>query len=400
MMDRIIMHIDVNNAFLSWTAVYLLKNGSKYDIRNSYAVIGGDEKARRGVVLAKSVPAKKLGIKTGETLYAARKKCRALKTYPMNYSFYQKMSRSLFDLIRNYSPDIEQASIDECYLDYTKVRNLYGDPYEFAKKLKQEVNEKLGFTINIGIANNKLCAKMASDFEKPNKIHTLYNYEVKEKMWPLPINELFGIGKKSTEKLLKLNIKTISDLANADIKKLIPYFKNQSRLMIDWANGIDDREVISKEVAYKGMSNEITLQSDITEKTKLYEHLLFLSDKLALRIRKENKYATVISVTLKDKYFKRRSHQKKIDKPANTTEAIYENAKKILDEMWNDDSVRLIGIRLDKLTDKIVIQKSLFDDEIKEDNLNLEKTVDKLKEKYGMKVIGRASLKDRKDVRR
>ena len=241
---------------------------------------------------------------------------------------------------------------------------------------------------------------MASDFEKPNKIHTLYNYEVKEKMWPLPINELFGIGKKSTEKLLKLNIKTISDLANADIKKLIPYFKNQSRLMIDWANGIDDREVISKEVAYKGMSNEITLQSDITEKTKLYEHLLFLSDKLALRIRKENKYATVISVTLKDKYFKRRSHQKKIDKPANTTEAIYENAKKILDEMWNDDSVRLIGIRLDKLTDKIVIQKSLFDDEIKEDNLNLEKTVDKLKEKYGMKVIGRASLKDRKDVRR
>ena len=400
MMDRIIMHIDVNNAFLSWTAVYLLKNGSKYDIRNSYAVIGGDEKARRGVVLAKSVPAKKLGIKTGETLYAARKKCRALKTYPMNYSFYQKMSRSLFDLIRNYSPDIEQASIDECYLDYTKVRNLYGDPYEFAKKLKQEVNEKLGFTINIGIANNKLCAKMASDFEKPNKIHTLNNYEVKEKMWPLPINELFGIGKKSTEKLLKLNIKTISDLANADIKKLIPYFKNQSRLMIDWANGIDDREVISKEVAYKGMSNEITLQSDITEKTKLYEHLLFLSDKLALRIRKENKYATVISVTLKDKYFKRRSHQKKIDKPANTTEAIYENAKKILDEMWNDDSVRLIGIRLDKLTDKIVIQKSLFDDEIKEDNLNLEKTVDKLKEKYGMKVIGRASLKDRKDVRR
>ena len=400
MMDRIIMHIDVNNAFLSWTAVYLLQNGSKYDIRNSYAVIGGDEKARRGVVLAKSMPAKKLGIKTGETLYTARKKCKALKTYPMNYSFYQKMSKSLFDLIRNYSPDIEQASIDECYLDYTKVRNLYGDPYEFAKKLKQEVNEKLGFTINIGIANNKLCAKMASDFEKPNKIHTLYNYEVKEKMWPLPINELFGVGKKSTEKLLKLNIKTISDLANADIKKLIPYFKNQSRLMIDWANGIDDRKVITKEVAYKGMSNEITLQNDIIEKTKLYEHLLFLSDKLALRIRKENKYATVISVTLKDKYFKRRSHQKKIDKPANTTEAIYENAKKILDEMWNDDSVRLIGIRLDKLTDKIVIQKSLFDDEIKEDNLNLEKTVDKLKEKYGMKVIGRASLKDRKDVRR
>ena len=171
------MHIDVNNAFLSWTAIDLLNKGSKYDIRNSYAVIGGDEKARKGIVLAKSNPAKKLGVVTGEPLYQARKKCRALKTYPMNYPFYQKMSSKLFHLIRKYTPDIEIASIDECYLDYTKVKKLYGDPYEFAKKLQKEINDTLKFTVNIGIANNKLCAKMASDFSKPNKIHTLYKEE-------------------------------------------------------------------------------------------------------------------------------------------------------------------------------------------------------------------------------
>ena len=126
------MHIDVNNAFLSWTAIYLLENGSKYDIRNSYAVIGGDAKSRNGIVLAKSNPCKKLVVKTAETIYSARKKCPALKVYPPNFSFYSKMSKSLFDLLYKYTPDIEIASIDECYLDYGKVMNIYGDPYLFA----------------------------------------------------------------------------------------------------------------------------------------------------------------------------------------------------------------------------------------------------------------------------
>ena len=222
-MDRIIMHIDVNNAFLSWSAVYYLLKGSKIDIRNTYAVIGGDETKRTGIVLAKSNPAKKCGIVTGETLYSARKKCKDLKNYPMNYNFYKKMSNAFFNTIRKYTPDIEIASIDECYIDYTKVKKLYGDPLKFAKKLQKEINEKLKFTINIGIANNKLCAKMASDFEKPNKIHTLFNDEIKEKMWPLDVSELFTVGKKSAEKLKLLKINTIKDLALSDPMRLYPF---------------------------------------------------------------------------------------------------------------------------------------------------------------------------------
>lgn len=388
------MHIDVNNAFLSWTAVNLLNNGSKYDIRNSYAVIGGDENSRKGVVLAKSNPAKKLGIVTGETLYSARKKCPVLKTYPMNYSFYQEMSNKLFDIIRKYTPDIEIASIDECYLEYTGIKKIYGDPLEFAIKLQKEINETLKFTVNIGIANNKLCAKMASDFSKPNKIHTLFDEEIKTKMWPLPINDLFGVGKKSTEKLLKLNIKTIGDLATTSPEKLRPYFKNMSNNLIESANGINNDRVISEEVICKGISNEITLQKDINNKVELYEHLLFLSNKVGLRIRKQNRYAYVVAVIIKDKYFKRKTHQKKLLNPINSSSDIFETSKKILNEMWNDDSVRLIGIRLDNLVQNYNYQKSLFENEEKiNKNSNLDKTLDKLKEKYGDKIIENADLK-------
>jgi len=382
------MHIDVNNAFLSWTAVYLLTQGSKYDIRKSYAVIGGDESSRRGIVLAKSDSSKKLGIITGETLYSARKKCPSLRTYPMNYEFYQKMSNMLFCLIKTYSPDIEIASIDECYLEYTKVRNLYGDELEFAKKLQKEVYEKLGFTINIGIANNKLCAKMASDFTKPNKIHTLYDNEIKDKMWCLPINDLFGIGKKTTEKLLQLNIKTIGELANSNRNNLYKYFKNMAGAMIDSANGINNDLVISEEVENKGLSNEITLIKDVSSKQDIYPYLLKLSEKVGIRVRKMDKYAYTVAVIIKDSSFKRRTHQKKLVNPTNLNNEIYEVSKKIINEMWNDDPVRLIGIRLDNLVSNINYQTSLFENiKIRENNTELEKTVDKLKEKFGDKVI-------------
>ena len=279
-MERIVMHIDVNNAFLSWTAIYLLNNGSKYDIRESYAVIGGDETTRSGIVLAKSTPAKRLGIVTGETLYSARKKCRVLKTYPPNFKFYQEMSNKMFRLISQYTPDIEIASVDECYLEYTKIKSMQGDPLEFAKKLKKEILDELKFTVNIGIANNKLCAKMASDFTKPYKIHTLYDHEIKEKMWPLKVGELFGIGKKTVPKLNRLNIFTIKDLATTTPEILYPYFKNQSALMINWANGIDNSLVISEKREPKGIGNEITLNHDINNIEELNNNLLFLSEKV------------------------------------------------------------------------------------------------------------------------
>ena len=394
-MKRIIMHIDVNNAFLSWTAVLYLKKGMKVDIRKTYAVIGGDEKARHGIVLAKSMPAKKRGVVTAETLFSAKKKCPNLKVYPPNYNFYKKMSDSMLNLIRNYSPDIEQMSIDECFLDYTPVKHLYGDEVEFAYRLKKEIYDTLGFTVNIGIGNNKLCAKMASDFSKPYKVHTLFDDEVEEKMWPLQVDELFGIGKKTAVKLHNLNINTIYDLAHTDREFLYKYFKNQAQDMIDAANGKGSDIVVSEESSPKGIGNETTLNRNISSRDELYPYLLALSENVAIRLRKQNKYASVIVVTLKDKFFKRMSHQKKLVNATNLTEEIYKTACDILDEMNTSDGIRLIGVRLDKLSDTSSHQVSLFEDlKVREDNNELEKTVDELKEKYGFKIIKKASLID------
>lgn len=393
-MERIIFHIDVNNAFLSWTAIDLLNQGYKYDIRDSYAVIGGDQKARKGIVLAKSNACKKLGIHTAETLYEAKRKCRVLKIYPPNYKFYSEMSNKLFELLSKYTPDIEVASIDECYLDYGKVKKLYGDQYAFAKKIQQEIYDTLGFTVNIGIANNKLCAKMASDFSKPNKIHTLYNFEIEEKMYPLPIGELFGIGKKTTPKLEALEIHTIGDLANYNPDNLYKYFKNQAIVLINQAKGIDDTIVDSDTYIPKGISNEITLDRDMVNKEELYPYLMSLCESVSIRLRRQKKYASVVCVVLKDTYFKRKSHQTKLDNATNITSEIYAIAKRILDEMWSEERIRLIGVRLDKLVDSINYQVSLFETEQRAVESKVDNVIDDLKQKYGNKIITKASLKN------
>ncbi len=399
-MERIIMHIDVNNAFLSWSAIDLMSKGAKYDIRNSYAVIGGDESRRSGIVLAKSTPCKKLGIKTAETIYSAKKKCPAVRVYPPNFPFYSEMSKKLFLLLSKYSPDIEVASIDECYLDYGKVRGLYGEPLEFAKKIQTEILDTLGFTVNIGIANNKLCAKMASDFSKPYKIHTLYDYEVEEKMYPLPIGELFGIGKKTAPKLQKLGIETIRDLAHADENKLKKIFKNTAINMIESARGINYDPVVSDAWVPKGIGNEITLSKDVTDVDELLEHLLDITENVAIRLRKQKRYVYTICVILKNNEFKRRSHQRKLLNATDVTNEIYEVVKSVFLEMYHGDKVRLIGVRLDNLTDQRIHQGSLFDNIIEEKkDSKLDETIDKLKLKYGSRAIKKASLIDKKEFK-
>ena len=283
------MHIDVNNAFLSWTAVDLLKKGYKVDIRNIEAVIGGDETKRHGIVLAKSPMAKKKGVKTADTIREAKRKCRNLKVFSPNHDLYHKESKKLFDLISNYTPDIEILSVDECFINYTKVKKMYGDPIKFAYKLKKEINDRLGITVNIGIANNKLCAKMASDFEKPNKVHTLFMNEVKEKMYPLPIEELYGVGRSSSKKLRELNINTISELANADYNILYKYFKNQTSRLINSAKGIDDGVVNIHKKEVEGISSSVTTSHNLNTLEEIYEYMYPLVEKVSAQLRSKNK---------------------------------------------------------------------------------------------------------------
>ncbi len=376
------MHIDVNNAFLSWTAIELLNKGYKYDIRKSFAVIGGDPKARHGIVIAKSMAAKKLGIKTAETLYSAKKKCRVLRVYEPNYKFYQEMSNKMFNLLYDYTSNIQIASIDECYLDYTEIQNIYGEPIEFAKKIQKQILDELGFTVNVGIANNKLCAKMASDFEKPYKIHTLFENQVEEKMWPLDVGELFGVGKKTKEKLNKININTIEELAKTDYDYLYKYFKNQASYLIDIANGIDNSPVISEARDPKGIGNEITLSKDIINKEEIFEILEKLSKMVSYRLKKQKKYGYTITVLLKDNMFIRTSHQKRIKNATNDDKLILETSKELYEEMKNEKPIRLIGIRINNLTDTLVHQVSIFDEEENQEQ-DLSKEIENIKNQYG-----------------
>ena len=390
-MDKIFMHIDVNNAFLSWTAVDLLNRGYKIDIRNIESVIGGDETKRRGIVLAKSMPAKRKGVKTAETIRDAKRKCNDLKVFLPNHKLYKYMSDKLFDLISKYTPDIEKLSIDECIIDYTKIKSLNGDPIKFAYKLKREIKDTLGFTVNIGIANNKLCAKMASDFLKPDRVHTLFSNEIKNKMYPLPIEDLYGIGKSSSKKLRELNINTIGELANTDPNYLYKYFKNQAERMVNSAKGIEDIITVRKEER-EGISNSTTTSYNLNSLDEIYKTLYPLVENVCMTLRKSNKYASLVGVMLKDKNFKTYSHQRKLKNPTSNTDEIYSVSKELVRELWNEEGIRLVGVHLSKLSNLQTHQISLFEDvkEI-ENNSELDKVVDKLKDTYGIDIIKRAS---------
>ena len=322
MAERIIFHIDVNNAFLSWTAVQLLEEGYNIDIRTIPAIIAGDESKRHGIVLAKSPIAKKYGIVTAETIYQAKMKCPNLKIFSPNHEIYQRKSKQLMNYLKTFTPIMEQFSIDECFLDMTGTKYLYTNHLELAYKIKDEIKEKFGFTVNVGIGNNKLCAKMASDFEKPDKVHTLLKSEIKEKLWPLPVNDLFMCGKKTSIELNKMNIYTIKDLAEYDFQKLEKKFKSQAKYLKQAAWGIDESKVEERKDKRQSISTTRTLPHDEENKEKLKEVLFVQTEDVCRQLREQNLYASTIAIIYKDKYFKSTTVQEQLENATELPEKI------------------------------------------------------------------------------
>lgn len=390
-MERKILHIDVNNAFLSWTALELLKQGETQDIREIESVIGGDETRRAGIVLAKSMKAKKKGVVTGETLYQARKKCPNLKVYKGNYKSYQNYSLQLYNLLLEYTDKIERYSIDECFLDLTEY--LMGRTLEeIAIEINKRAKSELGFTVNIGLSENKLLAKMASDFEKPDKIHTLYKREVPLKMWKLPVQELFMLGKRTVPFLRSINIKTIGDLAKTDKRILEKRLGKHGTLIWEYANGIDESEVIYEQNKPKSIGNSITLPIDLIEREKIENVLLQITELVTYRLRKWELLANTVSVQLRTNKFKDYSHQRKLGFSTNTTTEIFKCVKEIFGEMYNEEPIRLIGVRLDKLIEKSEEQISFFSSNKKYQKID--EVLDNINKKYGKNTIGRPVDKD------
>lgn len=391
---RLIFHIDVNSAFLSWESVHRLSiDPEALDLRLIPSAVGGDASKRHGIVLAKSTTAKKYGVTTGEPLAQALKKCPQLLVVPSHFELYTAYSKKLIHILEEYTPDIEKFSIDEAFLDMTETIHLFGEPVETANRIRERIKDELGFTVNIGIAPNKLLAKMASDFEKPDLCHTLFTDEVPQKMWPLTIRELFFVGGAAQRKMESIGIHTIGELARYDVNLLKTLLGEKYAVLIhQYANGIDDDPVAPKEPVNKGYGNSITLSRDVSDFETANQVLLSLCETVGARLRADHVLCSCVCVELKDWEFKTQSHQMTLNTPTDSTQDLYRSSCQLLKEFWDRTPVRLMGVRATKINDDSYCQLSLFETEQSRKMKDLEKTVDQLRSKFGTDIIKRASF--------
>lgn len=397
MADRIIFHIDVNSAYLSWTALARLQAGATVDLREIPSIIGGDMAKRHGVVLAKSIPAKVYGITTGEPVVNAFRKCPNLVTAAPDHAMYERMSRMLMEYLSGICPDIEQVSIDECYMDYTPIASKYTSPEAAAEYIKNEIYQRFSFTVNVGISNRKVLAKMASDFKKPNLVHTLYSWEIQEKMWPLPVSSLFMCGHSSAETLRKLGILTIGDLARSDPSILESHLKSHGITLWKYANGEDSSDVLPDPAKAKGIGNSTTLTADAVTREEACKALLWLAESVGKRLRSSRQLAGQVCTEIKYNTFKSVSHQMLLDTPTASTDIIYRKSRALFDELWDGTPIRLLGVRTTKLVpEDSPIQLNLFDYKApgSEKQQRLDAALDNIRSRYGKDSIKRGSLLD------
>ena len=391
-MERLIFHIDVNSAFLSWESARRVSQGLP-DLREIPSCVGGDPKKRTGIVVAKSIPAKKYGIQTGEPVAMALRKCPNLVIVPSDFELYDKCSRAFKAICASFAPVMESFSIDEVFLHMTRPSLIYPDPVAAAHQLKGKIHRELGFTVNVGISTNKLLAKMASDFEKPDKVHTLFPEEVPLKMWPLPIGELFMAGRSSVETMKKLEIYTIGDLANTDPAILELHLKSHGRKLWEFANGLDDSEVESVRAEAKGVGNSTTLPKDLITEAEALPVLKDLAVSVGRRLRKAGQKAGMVSVEIKYHTFNQVSHQKQMERQTNQDQDIYQASIELFRELWSGEPIRLLGIRTSKLSEESEPEQlSLFDmkfesEETRKKKKNLKEALKKLEGKYGDGIV-------------
>jgi len=406
---KTIFHIDVNSAFLSWSAVKRLQEDPKaLDLRTVPAVVGGDMATRHGIVTAKSIPAKKYGIKTADTVASAMQRCPGLIVIPSDFKTYREYSHRFLSILLGYTDLVEQASIDEAYMDATGL----GEPLEIAGRIRDEIRETLGFTVNVGISSNRLLAKMASDFEKPDKTHTLYPDEIESKLWPLPVGELYGCGRKTAEKLHRIGIQTIGEAAKTPLQLLQSLLGEKGgEYIYQSARGIGSDQIRTQREEAKSYSNEITTPHDITADnydTEMEPLLRRLSDKVSGRLRKDNVYAFTIGIQVKTNSFHRHSVQTKLPDATSGAEVIFRTASTLSDKLLLGDQglfrkesgIRLVGVFASDLTDGTFMQMNLWDYQAekeaaktareKDERQNkLDAMTENIRHKYGAKSITR-----------
>lgn len=397
MAERVIFHVDANSAFLSWSAAYRVSVlGESLDLREIPSVVAGDRESRHSIILAKSAPAKRYGIQTGEPLFQAMEKCPSLTVVQPDYGLYVEASRHFVAMLREFSPAVEQYSIDEAWVDMTGTQRLWGAPRLAAEKMRERISRELGFTVNVGISNNKLLAKMAGDFEKPNKVHTLFPEEIEAKMWPLPVRDLFLVGRATEAKLNRMGIYTIGELARADGKLLRKRLGKHGETVWHFANGRNADMVTPEPPENKGYGNSVTTAQDVTSREEAHQVILSLCETVATRMRQDGKCGGCVTVHLRTNEFNHFSHQAQLPGATNITSELFQAACRVFDEAWDRVTpLRQIGVQATRLSKEPYQQFDFFSELTPvqyERKLRLDETVDALRDKFGEDIIRRAKF--------
>ena len=391
---RLIFHCDVNSAFLSWEATYRLHHlGETTDLRAIPAIVGGNQAARHGIVLAASIPAKRCGVKTAMPVVEAKRLCPDLTVVSPHYHLYVECSNALLEILRDVSPLVEQYSIDEAYCDMTEIPAAQEDPVRFANELRERVYRELGFTINVGVSVNKLLAKMASDFKKPNLVHTLWPEEIPAKMWPLPVRDLFFIGGATERKLLGMGIHTIGEVARTPEAILRGALKQHGTTVWNFANGIDNDPLIDTPPPNKGYGNSTTIDHDVTDAVEAKQILLRLCDTVTTRLRADGVRIGVVAVSIRTFDLRYYSHQTVLDAPTDITTELHDHVCRLFDASWDHTPIRSLGVHTSRVSEgEAARQLSLFDTTDYERFGRLDRAVDAIRRRFGEQYVTRASL--------
>ena len=396
MKDRFVFHVDVNSAFLSWSAAYKVSVlGEEEDLRLVPSIVGGDQEKRHGIVLAKSMPAKKYGIQTGEAIVTAIQKCPNLVVIPPDYGLYVRASGAFIRKLKQYSDHVIQYSIDEAWVVLEGFEGLYGrgQMVRLAHELKEEIKAELGFTVNIGISTNFLLSKMAGDFSKPDKVHTLFPEEMERKMWVLPVSELFFVGRATTQKLFSLGIRTIGELAKADEQMIKAHLKTPGAIIQGYARGEDLAPYMFEHAANKGYGNSMTAPRDIVTEEYARHLLLSLCETVGARLRADGVKISVIAVHITTYDFCHANRQMQLAAATDVTEELYENACRIFRLLWDGKTpIRQIGVHTAKVQTDAGRQYNLFEGQRFDRLETLNRTVDSIRQKFGEDAVLRAGF--------
>lgn len=386
---RVVLHIDMNAFYCS---VHEAEEPEKY--RNRPTAVAGSVELRKGIIVTCSYAARKRGISTGMTVAQGLKKCPELILIKPDFHLYRKYSRAFMDIAYGYTPLLQAVSIDECYLDITGSKQ-FGTPLDIAHEIQARVADELGLPCSIGIAPNKLLAKMASDMKKPRGITVLRIRDVPALLWDKPCGELFGIGRKTAEKLKRLRIHTIGQLAAADERLLIEKFGVAGSWMKRAANGIDDSPVREERDKNKSIGHTTTLPRDVTQMEEVQRVLLNLADQVTRRLRRQNLVAQTVQITIRTPDMKTITRSQSLDTVIERAEDVYREACELYRRHWNEGKpIRLLGITLQNLVAKeeSAVQLDLFNYEQQPKKESLTKTMDLLRDKFGENAVLTAGM--------